>query len=117
LSLLSVANKYEMHRTKERAVCEIDKVQAALDPVDRWLLAREHDVPEWESRAFDELVNRAAMLSIEDSDRMGAQATCRVYRQRELNYRGERAASPTPPRELFSISRRSSLEYEFGNKL
>lgn len=71
---------------------EIDKRDYLMDPVDQWLLAREHNVQEWNVLAFEKLVHRQQWLKIEDCERLGAEMTCRVYQARENQWRGQLVA-------------------------
>jgi len=70
-----------MEKVHNRAIRELEGMK--LDPVDRIVLAMEHNVPEWLDPAYVELCKREDPLREDEAERVGLNVTVKLYWARE----------------------------------
>jgi hypothetical protein len=85
ISILSVATRFGFARVRERAVREIDSArhQSELDPVQKIVLARKFDIPEWLAPCYEALCQRPQGLENDEAEVVGATTTNCVWNARE----------------------------------
>ena len=81
IHLLAISTRFEFTRIRQRAISEIDAGQ--MDPVDKIVLARDHDVPHWLSACYEALCQREEALDVPEAEKLGAKTTALVARARE----------------------------------
>jgi hypothetical protein len=79
--LLSISNQFEMAKVHKRAIKELASMQ--LDPVDRIVLAVDHDVPEWLDPAYVELCKQEDPLREEEAEKVGLSTMVKLCWARE----------------------------------
>jgi hypothetical protein len=79
--LLSISDQFEMAKVHKRAIKELASMQ--LDPVDRIVLAVDHDVPEWLDPAYVELCKREDPLREEEAEKVGLSTMVKLCCARE----------------------------------
>jgi len=80
--LLSISDQFEMEKVHKRAIRELESMK--LDPVDRIVLAMEHNVPEWLDPAYVELCEREDPLHEGEAERVGLNVTVKLSWAREM---------------------------------
>lgn len=84
ISLLGVSTKLLFLKLRKRSIVEISAQIEAVGPVESIVLATQHDVPEWYGPAYRELCRRNHPLDEFEAEQLGARATARIGRAREM---------------------------------
>lgn len=54
-----------------------------MDPIEKVLLARQNRIPEWLLAAYQELVNRELVISLEEAEQLGWDVAIRIFHMRD----------------------------------
>ncbi|KAG5641642.1 hypothetical protein DXG03_004550 [Asterophora parasitica] len=102
MDLLSIANTYGFTKVYRRAVSEIDDLEAAIDPVERILLAKRLKVNRWLSPAYAALCLRTDPITASEAEKLGMYTFVALVAARESFYR-ETSAPNTSTKNLVSL--------------
>ena len=80
--LLSVSTNFKFSRLRELAIQELS-TNCTLHPVDKIVLSKTYDIPDWFQPAFEELVERDVGPRDLESERLGLETTISIYVARE----------------------------------
>jgi len=84
VSLLSISTRFQLDRIRRRAISEIEAHHPQLHAVDRVVLAVKHSVDPWLIPAYCDICERTEPLTDQEAEKLGAVATARLARTREL---------------------------------
>lgn len=83
IDLLSISTKYELDLIIPIAIKGIDAFRPEIDPVEKYVLAIQHTVKQWEAPSFDALCQRPDPLTVEEAEKLGVVVATGVFRERE----------------------------------
>jgi hypothetical protein len=86
ISVLRLATKWEFLGFRALAISELEG--ELKDPIERILLARAFDVPQWLYLGYEALVMRDAVVSLEEAESIGYPTTIRLCQLREEMQKG-----------------------------
>jgi hypothetical protein len=66
-----------------RKLAIVELSQFALDPINKYLVAREYAVTEWLVPTLNEMAQRAKPMTVEDAERLGLECVLKVAEVRE----------------------------------
>jgi len=88
---LSIAHRFFFEDIRDQAVRKLSTLR--LDPVERIVLARKHEVDEWIVPSYCDLCQREKWLTEEEAMRIGVQGAVRLAGIRERLLKGECSGS------------------------
>ena len=71
ISMLKLSTLWGFSALREKAIGQLSWSSSTMDPVSRVELARKYQVKEWLIVGYQDLVNRPASISMEESERLG----------------------------------------------
>jgi len=84
VSLLSFSTRFICDKTRARSIRELEAIQSQVDPIERIVLAVQHNIPQWLSGAYQELCQRHNPLSEEEGERLGLPTVIKLMKAREI---------------------------------
>ncbi|KAG5636044.1 hypothetical protein H0H81_009268 [Sphagnurus paluster] len=90
IAVLKLSNMWEMDKVRELAITKL--TACTMDSIEKILLSREYHVPAWLRSGYQEFVDREAMLSDDDCQKISYRSATQIFRIREdklrRQYRG-----------------------------
>jgi hypothetical protein len=83
ISILSVSSRYDMDNIRQRAIREIDSHRPRVDPINKIVLAEQHNIPGWLAPAYACVCQRAHPLEEWEAEKLGMTVTVKLARARE----------------------------------
>lgn len=105
-ALLSISTRFMFQKIRDMVIQEIEKdtKYTSISAVDRVVLAKKCDVPQWLEPAYMVIASRASPLEPEEGEKLGWDLTLKLCKVRE-RHRDEwiqsRCAHSFPPDKLF----------------
>jgi hypothetical protein len=89
IDLLSIASHddFQMARVRARAIRDIESVGGVIDPIQKIVLAKKHDVKEWLVSASATLTNRDKPLTLDEAKLLGSESYVEIMSAREKKFR------------------------------
>jgi len=84
VSLLSFSTRFICDKIRARSIRELEAIQSRVDPIERIVLAVQHNIPQWLSGAYQELCQRHDPLSVEEGERLGLPTVIKLMKAREI---------------------------------
>jgi len=94
VSLLSFSTRFICDKIRGRSISELEAIQSRVDPIERIVLAVQHDIPQWLSGAYQELCQRQDSLSEEEGEKLGLPTVVKLMRAREILLSGSDMRDP-----------------------
>jgi len=98
MSLLSIANTYELKRVYSRAVAQIEDIDVTVDPVSRVLMAKQLNIKKWLAPAYVALCSRTDPIKASEAEKLGIYTFVSLVTARESLYR-DRFQSTMPVKD------------------
>jgi hypothetical protein len=83
IDLLAVSTRFGFPRIRDRAIAEISSVDDMIDPVEKVVLAKTHNVPQWLAPAYETLCQREKALEVGEARRLEVDTTALIAQARE----------------------------------
>lgn len=80
--MLELSNMWDFKTIRETSISML--AHLPLDHVDKIMLLRKYDIPEWTTDAYTALAQREKPLSLEDAERLGLDFTMKIVQVREM---------------------------------
>ncbi|TFY75414.1 hypothetical protein EWM64_g8599 [Hericium alpestre] len=83
-NLLTVSDRYQFDKVRQRAIAEITKIESDLNGVDQLLLAVKCNIIQWTVPALVKLLVRPKILELEEAERLPLPIVLRLWNAREV---------------------------------
>ncbi|PSS08873.1 hypothetical protein PHLCEN_2v3440 [Hermanssonia centrifuga] len=97
IRLLSISTRLSFERARTRAIEEIDRYGDLIDPVEKITLARNCDVPEWLTPAYERICMRIKPLDLDEAKVVGMETAVLLGQAREAIRKRSIKDSPKHP--------------------
>lgn len=80
-SVLKLSTMWGFAEIRKLAITVLSDIK--MDPIEKVLLARQNRIPEWLLAAYQELVNRELVISLEEAEQLGWDVAIRIFHMRD----------------------------------
>jgi len=102
-AILSISSRYDMDKIRRRAIGQIISHRPRIEPVEKFVLAEKHNIPDWLPAAYASLCQRANPLEEWEAEKLGLRITVKLARAREaVRELNSRRGSPIRPQQPWS---------------